>query len=411
MASWIITVTEEHIFCVGNFQDFNENFPLKQCQQVIVIPACFHWQVPTGCCCREDKTFPPELTLLFFSKCFPVLLPKRSPPTHWGQPLLQGSTAALLGVWQDGTSFDIYESLWAEMIYCVENVLVCYSSTVNGWEIPGLLMLAEAWEKIWFCHWPLNYSLGNFFLRGVFCCCFVCLFWICLKHVTKNAHPWYILTDNSLCWYKSLANFVIRRNGNLRGLFQIFRCLPQCCRKKRRWENNYHLFKLKNELENSCFVVCMCRQLPGLFWRGQVCGEQAPPSSLRGCVGSEGAGACGFGPQCLPTALPGQELPSDLSLPTTHQRALRVLGRLCHSWFGTWRMILEVANPRLGAALGEIMCSLLCTRDVPQLEEGEGQAALPHIAIFMPQVSPALCTSVSRRGFPSADKWPSWIWY
>lgn len=33
--------------------------------------------------------------------------------------------------------------------------------------------------------------------------------------MTKKAHPWYISRDNSLCWYKSVANFVIRRNGKL----------------------------------------------------------------------------------------------------------------------------------------------------------------------------------------------------
>lgn len=38
-----------------------------------------------------------------------------------------------------------------------------------------------------------------------------------------------------------------------------------------------------------------------------------PPSSLRGCVGSEGAGACGSDPHCLPAAWPGQDLAADLS--------------------------------------------------------------------------------------------------
>lgn len=36
-----------------------------------------------------------------------------------------------------------------------------------------------------------------------------------LGTATKKAHPWHILTGNSLCQYKSLANFVIRRNGKL----------------------------------------------------------------------------------------------------------------------------------------------------------------------------------------------------
>lgn len=162
MASWIITVTEEHIFWVGNFQDFNENFPLNQSQQVKVIPACFHRQVPTGCWCREGKTFPPELTLLFFSKCFPVL-PQNLPPTHCGQPLLQGTTAAMLGVWQEGTSFGIYESLRAEMIYCAENFPVCYLSIVNGWEIPGLFMPAAAWEKIMILSLTIKLLIRSFF--------------------------------------------------------------------------------------------------------------------------------------------------------------------------------------------------------------------------------------------------------
>lgn len=70
------------------------------------------------------------------------------------------------------------------------------------------------------------------------------------------------------------------------GLFQIFGCLPQCCHKNRWWENNNHLFKLKNKLESSCFVVCMCRQLPlkrAGVWRTGPSKQSEGMCGLWGC--------------------------------------------------------------------------------------------------------------------------------
>lgn len=80
-------------------------------------------------------------------------------------------------------------------------------------------------------------------------------------------------------------------------LLQVFRCLPQGCHEERWWENDIwvqppHLSKMENDWENSCFVVCSCRLLPGLC-REQVPEELAPPSSLRGLPGGEDAGRSG----------------------------------------------------------------------------------------------------------------------
>lgn len=109
------------------------------------------------------------------------------------------------------------------------------------------------------------------------------------------------------------------------------------------------------------------------------------------------------------------------TFPTTPQRAPRVLGRLCHSWFGTWSTVLGAdvsAHSRSGAALGEVTCSLLCTRDVPQLEEGERRVRQPcHTFHLYASDKPCTLNISFQRSFSFCSntrysgEWPSWIQY
>lgn len=74
-------------------------------------------------------------------------------------------------------------------------------------------MLAAAWEELCFCRWPRNRLLGVLFLFFLSVCLY---FFRCVSGIaTTKSHPWDILTGNSLCQYKSLAIFVIIRNGKL----------------------------------------------------------------------------------------------------------------------------------------------------------------------------------------------------
>lgn len=170
--------------------------------------SCFHRQVPTGCWCREGKTFPPELTLVFTQSVFQFY--PQNAPSHslWAATVAghHSCSAGCLAGW------NLIWYLWKSLSW---NDLLCR-------KCPCLLFIHCKWlRNTWAFH--ACSSLGKNMVLSLTIKLFIRVFFsflsifllVCLKHVTKKAFPWYILTDNFLCWYKFLAIFVIRLNGKL----------------------------------------------------------------------------------------------------------------------------------------------------------------------------------------------------